>query len=323
MSKLNNKSFRYLLVSILLLGAVYGIGRLYYQVTGGFTEGNIASNYSYDPRWDVAPLTPEKKDEVQTILSQPFHYLGKGCQSYVFVSEDGHYVIKFFKYQRFRPQAWLDYLTFLPYVEDYRLRKIAKKKNKLENVYSSWKIAYEKLQPETGVIYVHLNKSDDWKLSLLAYDKMGLTHHLDIDEHEFLVQKRAEMLCPTIDRLMAEGKSTEAQLLLDRLLAMILSEYNRGYADNDHALMQNTGVYNGYPVHIDVGQFIYNPLVKDPKVYHQELFSKMFKFRLWLEKKYPDLKKHLDTKLYELMGDKLQTLKPELNKASMGRIPNV
>ena len=82
-------------------------------------------------------------------------------------------VLKFFKYQRFKPQEWLRYLTFLPGMEKYRQRKIEKKKNKLEGVFTSWRIAYEELRPETGVLYVHLNKSDDLPKAFKIYDKMG------------------------------------------------------------------------------------------------------------------------------------------------------
>lgn len=316
-----NKTRYRLLGLILGVSALYGTGRLYYRITDGFTESNIHYEIPYDPRWDVAPLAEGDKKAVEKILAQDFHYLGKGCQSYVFASDDGQYVLKFFKYQRFKPQTWLDHFAFIPPVDSYRLRKIEKKKQKLNNVFASWKMAYEELQPETGVLYVHLNKVGGWDQKIHIYDKMGLKHELDLNSLEFMVQKKASMLCSELLKFKQKDDLASGKKLIDALLTLLLSEYDRGYADNDHALMQNTGVYQGKPIHIDVGQFVKNPVAADPKVYRQELFSKMWKFRLWLRKEYPELADYTDVRLREAIGPSFETLRPQLNKSSMGRIP--
>ena len=303
-------SFKKAVLSLcIVLGLAYGAGRLYFRITAGFTEGNITSDFSYDPRWETRALSPVEEAEIAKVLEQPFDYLGKGCQSYVFLSADGQYVIKFFKYQRFRPQFYLHWFSFLPPVEAIRQEKIAKKRAKLDDLNASWKIAFDHLQEETGLVYVHLNKSGHLHKTLKIKDKIGVEHLLDIDRYEFLIQKRADMLCPTLDRYMAEGKEREAKELLSSLLAMILSEYNRGLADNDHALMQNTGVLDGKPVHVDVGQFVLNPSMKDPNNYRQELFNKTYKFRIWLEEMHPELLVHLDNELKMEFGEAFHTMR--------------
>ena len=314
--------YKHILLLIVAVAAIYGMGRLYYSLTGGFTEGNITYALPYDPRWDITPVSTQEKVQLEGILAQEFFYLGKGCQSYVFSSKDGKYVLKFFKYQRFRPQAWLDYVAFIPPVNEYRQRKIEKKKRKLDNVFSSWVLAYEELKPETGAVFVHLNKGGNLNPNFVIYDKMGYKHSLNLNNYEFLLQKKAKMLCPSLLEVRDQGDLVKAKKLIDDLFAMILLEYSRGYADNDHALMQNTGVFNGDPIHIDVGQFIKNPIVKDSQVYRQELFSKTWKFRIWLKKYYPELAVYTEDKLRGIIGEKFETMKPELNKASMGRIPN-
>lgn len=303
-------SFKKAVLSLcIVLGLAYGAGRLYFRITAGFTEGNITSDFSYDPRWETRALSPVEEAEIAKVLEQPFDYLGKGCQSYVFLSADGQYVIKFFKYQRFRPQFYLHWFSFLPPVEAIRQEKIAKKRAKLDDLNASWKIAFDHLQEETGLVYVHLNKSGHLHKTLKIKDKIGVEHLLDIDRYEFLIQKRADMLCPTLDRYMAEGKEREAKELLSSLLAMILSEYNRGLADNDHALMQNTGVLDGKPVHVDVGQFVLNPSMEDPNNYRQELFNKTYKFRIWLEEMHPELLVHLDNELKMEFGEAFHTMR--------------
>lgn len=295
---------------LFLVAAIYGGGRLYYKLTDGFLESNISSDLPYDPRWEMRPLSDSERTHVEQILSQPFHYLGKGCQSYVFLSEDGEYVIKFFKYQRFRTQPWLNAFTFIPAVDRYVDRKLKKKKSKLDGVFESWKLAFEELQPTTGVLFVHLNKTHEWSKPLIAYDKMGFEHRLDLNQLEFLIQTKAMMLCKYIRELMAQGNVAEAKILMNRIIDLILFEYQHGYADNDHALMQNTGVQNGYPIHIDVGQFVKSEEVKKPEVYKQDLFSKTYKFRKWLRKEYPELADYLETQLQAVIGEQYHTMKP-------------
>lgn len=305
----------------ILLLLAYGAGRLYYRVTAGFTIGNITYELPYDSRWDIHALNADESKQLDAILSQNFKYLGKGCQSYVFASEDGQYVMKFFKYQRFRPQEWLQYFTFIPGMKEYTKAKIEKKRRKLEGVFTSWKIAFEDLQPETGVVYVHLNKSNDLNKTVVIYDKVGWKHVLNIDDYEFMIQKKARMLCPTLQEMMANGQMNEAKGLLDHLLRLVLSEYGRGLADNDHALMQNTGVVDGRPIHVDAGQFIKNSKVKESKVSNQELFNKTWKFRKWLQKNFPELEAHLVHHLKQIIGEQeFVELKPKLPKGGVGKM---
>ncbi|NGX43364.1 MAG: hypothetical protein K940chlam7_01660 [Chlamydiae bacterium] len=298
---------RFLWLCLLAL-VLFGVGRLGFWVTEGFHEGNITSDFTYDLRWDTRPLSNGEKSLVNEILSQEFTYLGKGCQSYVFLSKDNKYVLKFFKYQRFRPKFYLKWFSSIPAVENLRQAKIVKKQRKLEGVYSGWKIAFDDLQTETGVLYVHLNKTENQLPVLTFYDKLGITHQLEMDRMEFLIQRTATMLCPELDTMMAKGETDKAKELLTQLLQMVLSEYHRGFADNDHALMQNTGVLDRKPIHVDVGQFVKDDAMRDPENYHQELFNKTYKFRIWL-KKYPELLSHLDQELHREMGDKFYQLK--------------
>lgn len=314
-----SKAYKCFLYVAILFVIFYGLGRLYYYTTGGFTLGNITYELAYNPRWEIPSLSSDKKNEIDQILNQNFYYLGKGCQSYVFESEDSKYVLKFIKYQRFRPKPWLDYLTFIPFMNQHLQDKIETKREKLHGVFTSWKIAYENLQKETGVLYIHLNKSKTLNKTLTLFDKMGFKHTLDLDNYEFLVQLKADMLCSTLNKWMAEGEIESSQELITQLIKRIISEYERGYADNDHALMQNTGVLDLQPVHVDVGQFVKNNRVQDVSVRNQELFNKTWKFRIWLENQHPILAEHIANVLRDFMGEEqFSLLTPRLNKAEMG-----
>ena len=304
------KKFKWLILLAVAISAVYGMGRLYYNITDGFTIGNITSDFAYDPRWEVTPLRPEEKVLVGSILDQKFSYLGKGCQSYVFLSQDGKYVLKFFKYQRFRTKPWVDFFSFIPSIDRYRLKKLEKKRLKLEGFIESWKIAYNELKHESGLLFVHLNKTNHLNKTLNFTDKMGMAHQVNLDEMEFMIQHKATMLDSTIKKLMAENKVEEAKSLLKTLIELITSENHRGLADNDHALMQNTGVYDGRPIHVDVGQFLYNDQIRNPATYKQELFNKTYRFHRWLEKHYPELADYLTTELVAIIGNDFYKLEP-------------
>lgn len=315
--------FKKLFILIVFIGTLYGAGRLYYALTDGFILSNIEAELAYQPQWEMNPLVSSAKQEVQKALAQPFSYLGKGCQSYVFASSDGKYVVKFFKYQRFRPQSWIDLFAFIPSIKDYQKKKAIEKKEKLDKVFSSWKIASEHLLDESGVVYVHLNPSNEWPHLLVIRDKVGIEHEVNLDRTPFMLQRRAVMLCKALDELVAQGHDDQAKLLIDRLLVMLLLEYTRGYADNDHALMQNTGVLDNFPIHIDVGQFVKNPSVRTPKVYQQELYDKTYKFQRWLEQRHLELADHLKARLVAMMGPDYFYKLPYVHKGDVAKLPHV
>lgn len=306
----SQKIIALMLVSLVL----YGAGRLYFQLTAGFTIGNITTDIAQEPDWGIAPVSANELANLESILNQPYTYLGKGCQSYVFKSNDGKYVIKFLKLQRFRPQNYLNLFSFIPAVEKVREKKAESKRKKLNELLSSWKIAYEDLRPETGLVYLHLNETQEFHSPLLIYDKMGFRHEIDPNKALFLVQNSAEMLCSALRKKNSEG----AKEIISRLMNMLLSEYQRGLGDNDHALMQNTGVRDDQPLHIDVGQFSKEPRFKDPQVYHGELFSKTYKFRIWLAKHYPELETYLAGLLFDEIGPAMETMKPALKTVDEG-----
>ena len=55
-------------------------------------ENNLENNIEAD----------DNVQEMNNIFDQKFKYLSKGCQTYVFQSEDKKYVIKFIRYHRYR-----------------------------------------------------------------------------------------------------------------------------------------------------------------------------------------------------------------------------
>jgi len=104
----------------------------------------------------------EKRDkknvsnEINDILDQKFRYLSKGCQTYVFESEDKNYVIKFVRYHRYTIPMWLNISSF---ATDYKNIRLYYKSKLLNDSLNSYRIANEHLKDETATIYVHLQKT--------------------------------------------------------------------------------------------------------------------------------------------------------------------
>lgn len=307
------KSFLTVLTGIVLF---FLLGRVYYSFTDGFSPSEIRSEISSNVQIETKPLSHEEKIEIEKILNQPFYYLGKGIQSYVFVSGDDQYVIKFLKYKHLSVNPFLSLFSFIPSIDVYQKERKQNKIAKLKEILTSWKMAYEDLKEETAVVYVHLNKNDPFHEKLVIYDKMGRKFEIQIDDLEFLIQKKAKPLADFFKEEMKKNDIQNANLLIDALLQKILSLYERGYGDSDHTLVQNTAVLNGKPLFIDVGGFQKSENYKEKNFQDQEIFNKTYRFRLWLKKRYPELQSHLEFRLKEHLGPKMEELIPVVEHIS-------
>lgn len=296
-AKLMRKNLLFLSLFCLM---VWGGVRLYYQLTDGFCERNIASSYPIHPGWETRQATEEEWDHLAKALAQSYSYLAKGCQSYVFVSEDDQYVIKFFKFQRYRINPLLHFFS------KWRVEKELKKQEKRERFFQSWKLAYNCLAKECGLVYVHLNRTNYLQKSILFYDKLGLTHQLKLDEYVFLVQRKAKPLVEQLPRWSEE----EIASFCHRLIDQSLSEYRRGLFDADPALLQNTGVLEGEPIHLDVGQWVAGEDSKTEDQYKQELYDKLFSLHAWLVPAHSSLAKQVENAFFLATQTPWQAMQP-------------
>lgn len=291
---------RLLGIALLTVMTAGGLIHLYRQANDGFTMTKIAHERTADPRWETAALSLQEQAQLATLLRQRFSYLGKGHQAFVFLSADGNYVLKFFKYPPIRDFEWLNHLSWLPPVANYQerhLKRNAERMAYLDSLHASWKLAYEELPEQTGTLYVHLNRTDGWLGQTTLVDRLGIPHVIDLDEAEFLVQRCAQMLGPTLEAMIARGEQEQARLLIDRLVGLIESDYGKGLADNDHALLQNTGLVDGRPIHVDTGMLARTPWIADPVARHRTLLRHTAVLQRWLDERAPELASFLDERL--------------------------
>ena len=60
-----------------------------------FSADKFKLDLPYNAKWEVEQIP------IDSILSQRFYFLGKGLQSFAFISEDGCYVLKVFRFLEF------------------------------------------------------------------------------------------------------------------------------------------------------------------------------------------------------------------------------
>lgn len=274
--------------AILFICGFVGVAFFCKKQTDGFRIDKICSSLPFHPEWEVEALGAEDIGEVKKILDQPFRYLGKGAQSFVFASQDGRYVIKFFRYDHMGEAPILKKLPF-----ERTRQRVAKLEAKLEQDFTSYKIAYDHLKEETGLVYLHLNKTETLQQKIELIDKLGISHFLSLDELEFVVQKRAELLYPALQGMMDKGQEEEAKELLSRLMALLVTRCQKGIFDKDPDLFTNFGVIHGRPIQIDPGRFKKDPSESDPQKYKDEIIRITDKLYMSLQKEYKTLGEEL------------------------------
>ncbi|MFA6502366.1 MAG: hypothetical protein WCT85_06225, partial [Parachlamydiales bacterium] len=99
------KAILKLLKTIFVLIALVLCIKGYNLFTDGFRIDKIYPKFN--EKIQAFPL-----DEIDEVFNQNYKYLSKGCQTYVFESEDGNYVIKFIRYHRYQLPLWLQVINY-------------------------------------------------------------------------------------------------------------------------------------------------------------------------------------------------------------------
>ncbi|MBI3237056.1 MAG: hypothetical protein HYZ48_05085, partial [Chlamydiales bacterium] len=173
------------------------VGAFCQMQTDGFSILQISSNRGFNPAWNTRDLSADERDELGTALDQSYRYLACGNQAFAFESEDGKYILKFFKQKLFTPPLHWKLLAFFSPQEGRRAKKIGKKKDKLRRDFESYRIAFDELKEETGLVCVHLNPTDWIGKNVEIFDKLHIRHGIALDHFDFILQKKADLVYPT------------------------------------------------------------------------------------------------------------------------------
>lgn len=286
---LHKRYFFYFFTFLLLF---WGVERLCHQATDGFALVNVYAPPGDNSQWKRTD-SPDPN-----LLNQTYHYLDCGSQSYVFVSEDGKTILKLFKFQHMRTPPWLNFLPSVGKLGEKR----AKKREILEKTFTSYSIAYDYLREETGLLYLHLAKTDHLKQKLTITDKIGRHHTLNLDTVEFILQKRGILAYEAITSWMNQGEREKAEEGIRNLLKLATHRCHVGIFDKDPDFSTNFGFIGETPFQIDFGRLSLSEEEKNPEVYRPEMIRITRDFEAWIAKNHPDL---LDSFRKELNEDTL------------------
>jgi hypothetical protein len=205
-------------------------------------------------------------------------------------------VIKFFKQKKFAAPEWLERLP-IPFFKE---KEKAKKEKRREAVYTAFKLAYDEIPEETGLLSIHLNPTAQLFPPLSLTDAEGKTHTFSLDPIPFVLQRKAVMLSMTIDTLMKEGQKAAAEEAIEATLQLTLSLCEKGYRNRDPNLRSNFGFVEQKPILIDMGRVVLSEEMKVQALAKQELVRIAPRFRRFLIAKHPALLPYFDAKIAKI-----------------------
>lgn len=293
MKKTNSR--RRLAWTFAILASLYLLMRLYFYATDDFRLSNISYEMPYQQKWEIASPTPDEEQQLQSILKQEFAYLGKGAQSYAFASDDGNYVIKFFKFKHLRPSLFQDMLPSIGFIKTYKEKQAARKQRKLYGVFQGYKLAYDKHKNESGLLFIQLNTADNPHRTVTIRDKMGFKRIVHLEHVPFILQQKGQTLRVVLANLLQQGNVAAAQDRIGNIFDLYASEYRKGIYDHDHGVMYNTGFIGERPIHLDVGKMVPEESMKQNDAAKKDMQLVADKMIPWLRKNYPQYSPQLET----------------------------
>lgn len=235
---------------------------------------------------------PHSSSEIHKLLQQPYFYLSKGHQCFVFVSEDGKTVIKFFNYNRFRFPSWA---VLTPDLKAYA----KKRKDRFQLTFDSLQIARAFLREETGLIELHLQKST--KLPILTlFDELDRCHLIDLNNFAFILQKRAVPLKQEIEQRVPEE-------VIDAYCLFLRKRCEKMIADDDRDVMCNFGFHQNELLNLDPGRLFFSEKLRTTGGIEREVRVATKRLRQHLKKSHPEALPYLQLRQQELIDFLSQT----------------
>jgi hypothetical protein len=238
------------------------------------------------------------KTDVQSpneLFYQPFHYLGKGRQCFVFESQDGKAVIKFFN-QKYLKMPWYSFL-----VEKKEKAKRSLRRHFYEN---SYEIAFKELGEE--ILYLHLGSTHDLPQVTLT-DRASRTYHIDLNRVPFVLQKKGEPIYSGLEAIYEKEGLSGLCREIDVFLAAVSKRIAKNIADADTDVANNWGYVEGRLFHLDPGRLFYDEKLQEPERLRQEWNNATRGLHKWLKVHYPEADAYLERYLRNQFPASLET----------------
>ncbi|NGX45670.1 MAG: hypothetical protein K940chlam2_00826 [Chlamydiae bacterium] len=287
---------RYKIVLLILaLPLFFGVERFCRWQTGGFRPSKVTCHLPHTFHHPVAPISPGLIEEINKTLEEPFTFLGRGVQCYAFVSQDGTTVLKLFKHHHFGLPS--DLLNFLPL--KWAQNVIQKRNQRLHHIYKSAVIASTRLKEESGTLYLHLEKTPGLHPLVTVHDKLKSAYPLDLNDCEFVLQKRARPAREVINEQLVRGSVDGALRSIFALLKLTRLQSELGIKNKDPQVLDNCGFCDSKPLLIDIGSLKMRSRSTNPDPTGKAIFKAKRQILHWIEKKHPSQLSHIEEALNE------------------------
>lgn len=160
-------------------------------------------------------------------------FLGSGAQFYAFT--DGENVVKFFKthHGMMACQSTME--------------------RRLKRLFKSALLAKNDLQRETGILSLHLEKTENVWGKVTLCDRLHIAHTIDLDKTAFIVQKRAVPAAVRLSEQLTRKDLAGAKASIIALLNLAEQTAQHGIKNKDIKLVRNCGFVGDDPLIIDFG----------------------------------------------------------------------
>lgn len=225
--------------------------------------------------WQAPPLSEAETERVRKIFSEPLIYLDKGSQSYAFIDASGEYVVKFFKFKHLKASL---------FASD---KKKARADRKVEELFKSYRLAYESHKADAGLVYVHLSPDKAVIDEITLIGPWREKHVVKADSVYFVIQKRATPLEKLLTNDIKTGHLDNAEAKIINLFDLFLTMHQKGLYDKDHALFRNAGFAGEKPLHFDVGMLHYDDSLKSAERSEGDLKRHAERLNEWFNHAFP------------------------------------
>ena len=240
----------------------------YKRWTHAFRLGKCAIDWEYNAAWETKPVSG-----IEEALAQPFTYLDKGAQSYVFISQDRRYVLKLFRFDACRVPFGQRAVRFARQFFGLREKHFLGFREKVEKNFASCKISVDLIPHLTGVVFAHLNPKPSSLPIICVRDRLGLSHKIDPANMRFVLQKTAHSFRKTLQ------ESEDPTAFIASYVSLLQELAKLGVANLDCTMGKNFGFLDGCAIVIDIGNFAMDPELAEANVAH---FTSAL--QTWLEK---------------------------------------
>ena len=279
----------------LILGLIFfslGVGKGLYFLKDGFSFRRIHSlSRQSSFGWN---------EESNRAIQQTFHYIGRGRQCFAFESADGKYVLKFPRTDIYSTPFWARALPF----KSYREKLEAAHKEREEFIRESFKISFEDLKEETGLLAVHLGQTEPDLQKLTVVDAAGATHKLPLYKTSFVLQYKHPLLMRSFALALENNDRSKAEKIIDALVDVVASRAKLGILNRDRSFLRNYGFDGKKAYQIDIGSFFRTKNLSVDAVYQKSIRDSMDPVQEWLKDNEPEMLPYLNQKLDLLLAQK-------------------